>query len=536
MLKRKITSILSIILLSTIILTSCGQNTATKSDEAARPSASAAARSSPESNKLKYSISVDSGVAEAQAVSIETQFNTEEYSKISERGFVSPESEPLSTFSVDVDTASYANIRRLINSGQPVPQDAVRIEELINYFQYDYPKPKGEVPFSVYTELTDCPWERDNKLLLIGLKGKEIDISEIPASNLVFLIDVSGSMQDENKLPLVKKALLMLLENLRENDRISIVTYAGSESVLLRGVSGNEKAVIANAIENLSAGGSTAGARGIETAYEIAKECFIKGGNNRVILTTDGDFNVGVSSEGELTRIIENKRTEGVYLSVIGFGEGNIKDNKMEALADNGNGNYSYIDTILEAKKVLVNEMGGTLFTIAKDVKLQVEFNPKKVKGYRLIGYENRMLNTEDFNDDTKDAGEIGAGHRVTALYEIITTESEKTVSENDLKYQKKESVESNDWLTVQIRYKNPDEDNSRLLSVVVDSTIDYEAKSDNFAFASAVAEFGLLLRNSEFKENASFENAYGRIVNLPSIKYDQYKAEFLNMIKVYMK
>lgn len=524
--KRKITlPALLIFLMLSFLLTSCGQSKIASSPSSA-PS-------------IRYnSMIADSMQLEgADGITITVEdYNTEEYDNIQERGFVSAVSEPLSTFSIDVDTASYANVRRYLQNGQQVPQDAVRIEEMINYFKYDYPKPEGNVPFSVYTEISDCPWNEKNQLLLIGLQGKEIDISDMPPNNLVFLIDISGSMQDYNKLPLVKQALLMLVENLRPQDKISIVTYAGNDSVVLEGVSGNKKVEITEAVEFLEAGGSTAGAAGIETAYKIAKKNFMKEGNNRVILTTDGDFNVGVSSEGELTRIIEKKRKEGVYLSVIGFGQGNIKDNKMEALADNGNGNYAYIDSVLEAKKVLVEEMGGTLLTIAKDVKLQVEFNPEKIKEYRLIGYENRMLNNEDFQDDTKDAGEMGAGHRVTALYEIIPMVAGETIEGSDLKYQTSTTNGSDEWLTTQIRYKSPDEDTSRLLSYPVDERYMKNVMSDDFAFASAVAEFGLVLRDSQFKGNCSFENAYGRIANLPGLKEDPYKAEFLEMIRDLMK
>ncbi|MCX7772672.1 MAG: VWA domain-containing protein, partial [Clostridia bacterium] len=464
------------------------------------------------------------------------EFNTEEYGKIVERGFTSPLSEPLSTFSIDVDTASYANMRRLVMNHEQVPQDAVRIEEMINYFQYDYPEPRGDVPFAVYTEMASCPWNQENQLLLIGLKGKEIQTQEIPPSNLVFLLDVSGSMEDSNKLPLVKEAFVKLVENLRTYDRISIVTYAGSESIVLEGATGEDKLKITDALNNLQAGGSTAGARGIETAYELSQKYFLKDGNNRVILATDGDFNVGVSSEGELKRLIEQKRDQEIYLSVLGFGYGNIKDNKMETLADNGNGNYAYIDSVLEAKKVLVEEMGGTLFTIAKDVKLQVEFNPEKVKGYRLVGYENRMLNTEDFNDDTKDAGEMGAGHRVTALYEIIPSGSAQEVDQSNLKYQKIESTGSSEWMTIHVRYKEPDENTSKPLSFAVSKNEETSSTSEDFAFASSVAEFGLILRDSEFKGNASLEGVYKRIVNLPSVQQDVYKAEFLNIVKRLME
>ena len=539
MLKRKITSKVLTLMMMALLYTSCSMNSNQPISEAPQNAASMPTPSVMKSEQdamivdglaLKYSMP-----AEGVTITVE-DFNTEEYNAIKERGFVSPLSNPLSTFSIDVDTASYANARRYLKNGEKVPQDAVRIEEMINYFKYDYPKPDGDVPFSVYSEISACPWNKEHQLLLIGLQGKEINISDIPASNLVFLVDISGSMQDSNKLPLVKQALLMLVENLRPNDRISIVTYAGSDTVVLSGVSGENKLKISDAIQNLEAGGSTAGAKGIETAYKIAKENFIKEGNNRIILTTDGDFNVGVSSEGELTRLIEKKRKDGIYLSVIGFGMGNIKDNKMEALADNGNGNYAYIDSVLEAKKVLVEEMGGTLLTIAKDVKLQVEFNPLKVEGYRLVGYENRMLNDEDFEDDTKDAGEMGAGHRVTALYEIIPVGSGEKLEGNNLKYQQTQSTGSNEWLTVNIRYKNPDQDKSQLLNLAVDETYEKKVMSDNFAFASSVAEFGLLLRGSEYKGESSFESVYGRIVNLPQVKEDTYKAEFLGMVKELMK
>lgn len=539
MLMRKITSKILIILIFTTLYSACGMTKsespsamrAPESVQASMPNASAA----PEMAKgLKYSDSLDDAFSEPGAPMQEGDFNTEEYNAIKERGFVSPLAEPLSTFSIDVDTASYSNIRRFITQGQNVPADAVRIEEMVNYFKYQYPQPIGDVPFSVYTEMGTCPWNTDNQLLLIGLQGKNVDISEIPPSNLVFLIDVSGSMHDPAKLPLVKEAFLMLIENLRPSDRISIVTYAGNDSVLLRGVSGENKLEIAEAIDSLEAGGSTAGADGIRTAYKIAAENFIEGGNNRVILTTDGDFNVGVSSEGELTRLIEDKRDEGVYLSVLGFGMGNYKDNKMEALADNGNGNYAYIDSTLEARKVLVEEMGGTLLTIAKDVKLQLEFNPEKVKGYRLVGYENRMLNKEDFNDDTKDAGEMGAGHRVTALYEIIPAGSDQKVDESNLKYQKTESTGSNEWLNIQMRYKEPDQNDSQLLTCAVEGN-PQSVITEDFAFASGVAEFGLLLRGSEYKGKASYEAVYGRIAGLSCIRSDPYKTEFAEMVKLYM-
>jgi Ca-activated chloride channel family protein len=441
-----------------------------------------------------------------------------EYSAYTENPFMSAATTPLSTFSVDVDTASYALIRRNLKNNQPVTPEQVRIEEMINYFKYDYAKPTGDTPFSITTELSDCPWKQGNKLLLIGLQGKEVDMSKIPPSNLVFLIDVSGSMSDADKLPLVKQAFSMLVENLRANDRISIVTYAGSESVVLQGVPGSDKLKITDAIDKLESGGSTAGADGIKTAYKIAEQNLLKNGNNRVILATDGDFNVGISSEQDLTTLIESKRSEGVYLSVMGFGTGNLKDNNLEALAHNGNGNYSYIDSVLEAKRVLIQEMGGTLLTIANDVKLQLEFDKLNVNQYRLLGYDNRIMASQDFNNDQKDAGDMGAGHRVTALYEIVPeVNSGQSASE---------------WLKVNIRYKNPGETTSKLLSQTVNGSIYNSVMSDNFAFVSSVAEFGILLRNSQYKENASYQNAFNLIKNIVSIKSDQYKMEYMDLIR----
>lgn len=459
-------------------------------------------------------------------------FNTEEYNSIVESNFKSVKDYPLSTFSVDVDTASYSNIRRMINNGERVVPDAVRIEEMINYFKYDYEKPTDDIPFSINTELSDCPWNKNAKLLLIGLQAKEIDLENRPSSNLVFLLDVSGSMDAPNKLPLMQKAFIMLTENLNENDRISIVTYAGVERVVLKGAKGNETMKIVSAIEELTAGGATAGEAGINKAYELAREYFIEGGINRVILATDGDLNVGISSEGELVRLIEEKRKSGIYLSVLGFGTGNLKDNKMEALADNGNGNYHYIDSVLEAKKVLVEEMGGTLYTVAKDVKLQVEFNPAYIKGYRLIGYENRLLASEDFNDDSKDAGEIGAGHRVTALYEIVEVSSEQEIAESNLKYQTQQLVtDSNEWLTINVRYKEPDQDISKLISVTVDEKDYTPEMPDNLRFASSVAAFGMLLRDSKWKGEASYQMILDNLMDY-DLNGDEYKEEFVYLVK----
>lgn len=477
-------------------------------------------------------LNLENGFAAFDSENGSAAFNSEEYNAITENDFVSVNNNPLSTFSIDVDTASYSNIRRMILNDGKVEPDAVRLEEMINYFKYDYKKPDSGVPFSVNTELSDCPWNEDAKLLLVGLQAEDIDLSKRPSSNLVFLLDVSGSMNAPDKLPLMQKAFALLTENLTKQDRISIVTYAGEERVILEGAEGNDTLKINSAIEELTASGSTAGAAGIKTAYQLAEENFIKGGNNRVILATDGDLNVGITSEGALTRLIEEEREKGVFLSVLGFGTGNIKDNKMEALADNGNGNYAYIDSLLEAKKVLVDEMGGTLFTVAKDVKLQVEFNPVKIKGYRLIGYENRTLNTEDFNDDTKDAGEIGAGHRVTALYELLTSDSKQKIPETDLKYQSKPgTTDSREWLTINIRYKEPDGRESKLISVPAGESIYTVTMPDNLAFASSVASFGMLLRDSKWKGSSSYDRIINQLEDL-NLSGDEYKQEFLSLVK----
>ena len=462
----------------------------------------------------------------------ENYFNTEEYNPIVENSYMSVAANPLSTFSIDVDTASYTNLRRMITEGYGINPSAIRIEEMINYFDYSYPAPKADEPFSVTTEIADCPWNKDTKLMLVGLQAEEIDLSEREPMNLVFLIDVSGSMYDSNKLPLVQKSFCMLTENLTAQDRISIVTYAGYDEVVLEGAEGSHKDTIENAINSLSAGGSTAGADGIKTAYKIAEKYFIEGGNNRIILATDGDLNVGISSESDLTDLVEEKRETGVFLSVLGFGTGNYKDNKMEALADNGNGNYAYIDSELEAKKVLVEEMGGTLFTVAKDVKIQVEFNPAYIKGYRLIGYENRALAAEDFADDTKDAGEIGAGHSVTALYEVVMNDSPMEFDTSDLKYQDTVSDEDNgELLTVALRYKAPDGDTSKLLEYPVTMESYTETMSENLTFAAGVAEFGLVLRNSEYKGTATCQSILTMLADY-DYSSDEYKDEFIYLVK----
>ena len=468
-----------------------------------------------------------------------TAWNTENYSTIKENGYKNVFDEPLSTFSIDVDNASYSNVRRLLNMGQMPPKDAVRIEEMINYFSYDYEKPKGNNPYSINSELAVCPWDENHQLLLVGLRAKEIDKAKLPASNLVFLLDVSGSMQDENKLPLVQSAMRMLVNELRPNDQVAIVVYAGAAGKVLESTPGNQKQKILDAIESLSAGGSTAGGEGLRLAYKTAREHFIEGGNNRIILATDGDFNVGVSSTSEMEKLVEKERESGIFVTVLGFGMGNIKDDKMETIADKGNGNYAYIDNIQEARRMFVKEFGGTLFTVAKDVKFQLEFNPQHVKAYRLIGYENRLLNNEDFKDDKKDAGEMGMGHRVTALYEIIPTGSdEKIPTVDELKYQrqKKEAITkfSNELVTIKTRYKTPDGTNSNLIDQVVPTTTTaFKDASENIRFASAVAGFGMLLRNSEFKGNITYSNVAEIARKAKGMDDEGYRSEFVRLVKV---
>ena len=462
-------------------------------------------------------------------------WNTENYSTIHENGFKDVTVNPLSTFSIDVDNASYTNVRRYINQGELPPVDAVRVEEMINYFKYDYPEPTGEEPFSVTTELGKCPWNAEHYLMHIGLKGKSIDKSELPPSNLVFLIDVSGSMSSPNKLPLLKRAFKMLVNELRPSDRVSIVVYAGAAGKVLDSTPGNEKPKILEALGNLSAGGSTAGGQGLKLAYKIARENFIEEGNNRIILATDGDFNVGVSSTSEMERLVEKERESGIFMSVLGFGTGNIKDDKMETIADKGNGNYSYIDNIQEARKVFISEFGGTLFTIAKDVKFQLEFNPKQVKSYRLVGYENRLLNDEDFNDDTKDAGEMGAGHTVTALYEIIPAGADsETPSVDPLKYQDSKPVSgkySDELLTIKLRYKDPKGDKSKLLEQPVKNKV-IRNTSDNFRFSAAVASFGMLLRKSEFMGNSTIKSVLDLAKSAKGTDEEGYRTEFIQLVK----
>ncbi|MES2513141.1 MAG: VWA domain-containing protein [Bacteroidota bacterium] len=459
----------------------------------------------------------------------------EQYNSLVENEFKSSKANPLSTFAIDVDGASYANVRRMLMEGYLPPSDAVRTEEFINYFSYTYPQPTNGQPFSINSEYSTCPWNSQHQLLQIGIKGKEVDLKSAPNNNLVFLIDVSGSMDEPDKLPLLKRAFKLLVNQLREDDQVSIVVYAGNAGVVLDGADGDEPEKIINAFDQLQAGGSTAGGEGIELAYKLAKDHFIKKGNNRIILATDGDFNVGMSSQNELEKLIEEKREEGIYLSVFGFGQGNIQDNIMETLADKGNGNYNYIDNFMEARKVLVSQFGGTLITIAKDVKIQVEFNPQLVKEYRLIGYENRALNAEDFNDDKKDAGEIGSGHCVTALYEIIPFGStDSKVNVDDLKYR---SVNTNptEVATVKFRYKgvNKKDTTSQLLSKAIHAEDFKYNTSPNLKLAAGVTEFAMLLRDSKHKQKASFEQSIALVSAAKANDSEGYITGLIEMIKI---
>ncbi|MBI3297279.1 MAG: VWA domain-containing protein [Elusimicrobia bacterium] len=463
-------------------------------------------------------------------------FNTEGYDRIAENEFRKASDHPLSTFSIDVDKASYANVRRFITAGGMPPKDAVRVEELINYFSYDYPEPRNADPLSITLESAACPWNDAHKLVRIGLKAKELPKDDLPPSNLVFLIDTSGSMSGPGRLELIQRALPLLVSQLREEDSVALVAYAGSAGLVLPSTSGADKRAILSAIERLSSGGGTAGGAGIELAYKVAAEGFKKKGNNRVILATDGDFNLGVSSDGELTRLIEAKRSKGIFLSVLGFGTGNYQDAKMEKLADNGDGNYAYIDDILEANKVLVQEMGGTLFTVAKDVKVQVEFNPGRVSAYRLLGYENRLLKSEDFNNDKKDAGEMGSGHTVTALYEVVPAGVKADVPGVDpLKYQKTSPVVfagGNELLTVKFRYKAPDGDKSRLVEKVLeDEDRPWSRASEDFRFAASVAGFGMLLRGSTAAGDLDYDKLERMAKGAVGKDADGYRKEFVGLI-----
>ncbi len=462
--------------------------------------------------------------------------NAEEYKEIAENNFKTVSESPLSTFSIDVDAASYSNMRRYINKGELPPADAIRTEELINYFSYDYPQPTGNDPVKITTEVGACPWNVKHRLVRIGLKAKEIPTDKLPVSNLVFLIDVSGSMYGPQRLGLVQSSLKLLVNNLRDEDKVAIVVYSGSAGEKLPSTSGSDKQKIREAIDELTAGGSTAGGAGIKLAYKMAKQNFVKGGNNRIILCTDGDFNVGVSSDEGLEKLIEQERKSGVFLTVLGYGMGNYKDSKMQVLAEKGNGNHAYIDNLQEANRVLVNEFGTTMHTVAKDVKLQIEFNPSQVQAYRLIGYESRLLKDEDFNNDAKDAGEMGAGHTVTAFYEVVPAgvKSDFTGKVDDLKYQKTKPApavtnNSKELLTVKLRYKAPDGNTSKKIEQpLIDDK--KEKVSSDFRFASAVAMFGQLLRDSDFKGDAT----YDKVISLAKTSLDNdekgYRREFIRL------
>ena len=467
--------------------------------------------------------------------------NTESYTKINENQFKFVTDEPLSTFALDVDRAAYSNVRRMLNYGQLPPADAVRIEEMINYFQYNYPAPKDKDIIGVTTNFTDCPWNKELKLLHVGVQSKKMDVKKMPLSNIVFLIDVSGSMSDDNKLPLVIASCKILLEQLRPDDKVAIVTYAGHAGVALQSTKASEKAKIIAALDGLESGGSTAGAQGIITAYQIAKENFITKGNNRVILATDGDFNVGISDNQSLEKLIEEKRSTGIFLSVLGYGMGNYQDDKMQILADKGNGNHAYIDNMQEANKVLHNEFGGTMYTIAKDVKFQIEFNPATVSYYRLVGYENRMLNKEDFNNDAKDGGELGLGHQMTAIYEIGTTASaaDGILSVDPLKYQSNSNKDKNlgnldELATIKFRYKEPDADKSKKWEQVIKNTLVSQSElNDDVRFAIAVAYGGLLLRDGQTLSSKSFAPMIDMATAAKGKDDDGYRNEFIKLMRV---
>ncbi len=478
----------------------------------------------------------------AQPHVLPPEVNTEAYAYIAENDFRQAKDHPLSTFSIDVDAASYSNLRRFIREGRLPPTDAVRIEEMVNYFTYDYPDPEGDRPFSIPPEVGEAPWNPAHRLVHVGLQGKRLRADDRPASNLVFLLDVSGSMNAPDKLPLLKQAFRMLVGELTARDRVAIAVYAGAAGLVLPSTPGDQKDRILDALERLEAGGSTAGADGIHLAYQVARDHFIEGGNNRVLLATDGDFNVGVSSDAELVRLIEDKRRQGTFLTVLGFGTGNLKDARMEQIADKGNGHYAYIDGPLEARKVFVSELGATLFTIAKDVKIQVEFNPALVAAYRLIGYENRLLADEDFDDDAKDAGELGAGHTVTALYEIVPVGAPTQTAvrgRGALKYQQNDlsaaAYASGELMTVKLRYKAPDSDTSRLIEQPLTNPAPGRlAATDNFYFSAAVAAFGMILRESEHRGAATAEQVLALARDARGADPFGYRAEFIRLVEDY--
>ncbi len=525
-----------------LIFSACSSRSSSNADSAGsyqRTETSDVARSQPNSNMMmsNSSASVNAPFADMQerkGVGNDGEISGEKYAEIAENPFLETARAPLSTFSIDVDTASYANVRRYLNDGQMPPKDAVRIEELVNYFEYDYPQPIGNQPFSVNTEVATAPWNQKHKIVSIGLQGKKVSMEDAPPSNLVFLVDVSGSMNTSDRLPLVKQGLRFLANQLSAKDRVAIVVYAGTSGLVLN--STNNRGEILNAIERLEAGGSTNGGQGIQLAYRVALDNFIQDGNNRVVLATDGDFNVGLTGDNELVSLIESKRRTGIFLSVLGFGTGNTNDSMMEKLADKGNGNYAYIDSQSEARKALGEQVAGTLYTIAKDVKIQVEFNPARVAGYRLIGYENRLLANRDFNDDAKDAGEIGAGHSVTALYEIVPAGQAIENDGIELKYSQVAPSESNfndELLTVKLRYKEPIDSESKLLTQgLLDRGNSIENASDNLRFAAAVAEFGMLLRNSRYKGNASFGNVSSLAQSSLGSDLKNYRNDFLDLVR----
>lgn len=468
-----------------------------------------------------------------------TVSNNESYRKLAENDFKNVKANPLSTMSIDVDHASYANIRRMLNDGYRPPADAVRIEEMVNYFEYNYPQPEAKDPISMTTELIECPWNSKNMLLKIGLQAKTVDTKHLPPANIVFLIDVSGSMESEDKLPLLKSAFMLLTDQLRAQDKVSIIVYAGNSGMVLPPTSGADKAKIKDVLSRLEAGGSTAGGAGIQLAYKVAVENFIKGGNNRVVLATDGDFNVGITNDADLEKLVTSEKEKGVFLSCLGFGEGNYKDARMELLADKGNGNYNYIDNLDEAKKTLVKEFGGTIFTIAKDVKTQIEFNPEKVKGYRLIGYENRVLNTEDFKDDKKDAGDLGSGHSVTIMYELVPAKSmSKDVRPvGDLKYQKvfidADPAKADELATIKFRYKAPDENVSKELEHIVYADVQDEASiSLDTRFSASVALFGMLLSDSKYLRSGDYSKVLALANSSLGEDKESYRKEFVGLVE----
>ncbi|MCA1618924.1 MAG: VWA domain-containing protein [Acidobacteria bacterium] len=535
---------LSLLLLAALALpaASCGGGNSSRSYEhAANANTGAAAPSTAEAPAPQERAAYDeTAIARGYVVDGpgDGRAGGERYAEIDENPFLDAARAPLSTFSIDVDTASYSNTRRFLSEGRLPPRDAVRIEELVNYFPYDYPQPDGPAPFSVTTEVADCPWDARHRLVHIGLQGRNVSAEDLPPANLVFLVDVSGSMDSPDKLPLVKSSLRTLAEQLRPRDRVAVVTYAGASGLALPSTTGERKSEIVSAVERMQAGGSTNGGAGIQLAYRVAEENFVRGGINRVILATDGDFNVGVTGDAALVALIEEKRRGGVSLSVLGFGTGNLNDSAMERLADRGDGNYAYIDTPAEAEKALGEQLAGTLATIAKDVKIQVEFNPRLVAGYRLIGYENRLLAERDFNDDRKDAGEVGAGHTVTALYEVVPAGQRlENPGVDELKYSRPAETArgagAGELLTVKLRYKEPEGGASKPLNVgVPDRQASFRNASENFKFAAAVAEFGMLLRDSRYKGQSTFDGAAELARASAGADLRGHRAEFVRLVE----